>query len=353
MKLIHRRLNRRQLLGLSLSTAVLTACGRTDTSSSTVASPVATAASPAATTAAGTAAAAGGTSAAKLRLGFQPPYVAVYTLQEQKLLEKAFAGKPTSFEAFRMLSLKPVTEAIASSAIDLGIGGTPIPGIAADLPIRVIAIVERSPKTHAILVSPNSPIKTPADLKGKKVGTPTGKSHLLVLKVLEKAGLKDTDIEWVQLENDAGRAALQQGAIDAWATWDPFYASVETAGDAVAIADGDGYINNFVVVFGRNEYLDQYPDTVKQFLSAYKESVAWVNANRAAAAEILVQQNKLSPEAAKLTLDRRNIVLEAPNQTFREDMDYQTNLLLQLQLIKKQPTWDQVIDPSFAQAVLT
>jgi sulfonate transport system substrate-binding protein len=135
-----------------------------------------------------------GKNASKLRLGFQPPYVTVFAMREQKLLEKAFEGQPTSFEYRRMLSLKPVTEALAAGALDLGLGGTPIPAIAAGLPIRVIALIERSPKTHALLVRPDSPIKNIKDLKDKKIGTPTGRSHLLVVRVLERIGLKDTDL---------------------------------------------------------------------------------------------------------------------------------------------------------------
>ncbi|GAA6618273.1 hypothetical protein [Scytonema sp. NUACC26] len=71
-----------------------------------------------------------GLNASKLRLGFQPPYVTVFAMREQKLLEKAFEGSSTSFEFRRLLSLKPVTEALAAGALDLGLGGTPIPAFA-------------------------------------------------------------------------------------------------------------------------------------------------------------------------------------------------------------------------------
>ena len=52
-------------------------------------------------------------------------------------MEKAFAGQSINFEFHRLLSLKPVTEALSASAIDPGLGGTPIAAIAAGQPIRV------------------------------------------------------------------------------------------------------------------------------------------------------------------------------------------------------------------------
>ena len=45
--------------------------------------------------------------------------------------------------------------------------------------------------------------------------------------VLERANMKDTDVDIVTVDNNEGRSALLTGSIDAWATWDPFYASVE------------------------------------------------------------------------------------------------------------------------------
>ena len=56
------------------------------------------------------------------------------------------------------------------------------------------------PKSEAILVPKDSPIKTVADLKGKKIGLNKGSNvHYLLVRVLEKAGLKYSDVEPVFL----------------------------------------------------------------------------------------------------------------------------------------------------------
>ncbi|MHC5733374.1 aliphatic sulfonate ABC transporter substrate-binding protein [Nostoc sp.] len=331
-------MKRRDFFGLGLSTAALAACGKVANLPSTTSS---------ATPVAGNKS----TNSTTLRLGFQPPYVAVYALREQKLLEKAFAGQSTNFEFRRLLSLKPVAEALSANALDLGLGGTPVAAIASGQPIRVIALVERSPKTHALLVLPNSPIKTIADLKGKKLGNPSGKSYYFAGKVLERAGLKDTDIKWVQIENDAGRAALLSGAIDVWGTWDPFYASAEVAKEVVPLVDGEGYQLNYVALFGRIDYIEKNPEVVQKFLQAYKQAVTWAKDNRQAAVNILVKENKLSPEAASLTLGRRNLIFEPPNDEYRQELINQSQLFARLGLIKQQPNWDKAIDTTLAKTI--
>ena len=332
------RMKRRDFFGLGLSTAALAACGKVANLPSTTSS---------ATPVAGNKS----TNSTRLRLGFQPPYVAVYALREQKLLEKAFAGQSTNFEFRRLLSLKPVTEALSADALDLGLGGTPVAAIASGQPIRVIALVERSPKTHALLVLPNSPIKSIADLKGKKLGNPSGKSYYFAGKVLERAGLKDTDIEWVQIENDAGRAALLSGAIDVWGTWDPFYASAEVAKEVVPLVDGEGYQLNYVALFGRIDYIEKNLEVVQKFLQAYKQAVTWAKDNRQAAVNILVKENKLSPEAASLTLGRRNLIFEPPNDEYRQELINQSQLFARLGLIKQQPNWDKAIDTTLVKTI--
>ncbi len=65
-------------------------------------------------------------------------------------------------------------------------------------------------------------IKTMADLKGKKIGVEVGfVDHLLVLKALEAAGMKDKDIKIVNVKTDDTPTALKSGKVDAIAAWQP------------------------------------------------------------------------------------------------------------------------------------
>jgi len=339
-------LSRRRLLALGLGSAagLLAACATAGAPS----------AAPAPTRAPATSTSPSGKKfAPTVRLGFQPPYIGVFAMQNQKLLEAAFGDAGPAVEYRRLLSLNPIVEALSGGAIDLGMGGTPLAGVAADQPIRILALVERSPKTHAILLKPDSPIKSIADLRGKKLGTPSGKAYVFPLRVLERAGIKASEVDWITLENNEGRSALLTGAIDAWVTWDPFFASAQAANEAVPLVDGDSYQTNYVTLFGRTDYVEQYPDTVRQFIKAYQGALGWVQANHAEAVRIFAAENKTTPEVTELTLGRRNYLLAAPDtDDYLADVTDQGKLFAQLGVTQKEPDWKSVIAPGPARAVL-
>ncbi|MGC7407538.1 ABC transporter substrate-binding protein, partial [Pandoraea pneumonica] len=74
----------------------------------------------------------------------------------------------------------------------------------------------------------NSPLKSVADLKGKRVAFNKGSNvHYLLVKLLEKANVPYSDIQPVYLTPADARAAFERGAIDAWVIWDPFFAAAE------------------------------------------------------------------------------------------------------------------------------
>ncbi len=101
------------------------------------------------------------------------------------------------------------------------------------------------PKSEAILVPKDSPIKTVADLKGKKIGLNKGSNvHYLLVRVLEKAGPKYSDVEPAFLTPVEGRAAFEKGVIDAWVIWEPYRTAAEMSVGARTVADGTGLVAN-------------------------------------------------------------------------------------------------------------
>ncbi len=87
----------------------------------------------------------------------------------------------------------------------------------------------------------DSKLNTVADLKGKKVALNKGSNvHYLLVKALEKAGVKYSEIEPVFLAPADARAAFERGAVDAWVIWDPFQAAPKWRREARTLADGTG-----------------------------------------------------------------------------------------------------------------
>ena len=107
-------------------------------------------------------------------------------------------------------------------ASDLGYGDvTAAPVIAAaeqGQDVKIVGITSRSLADLVLIVMPDSPIKTPADLKGKKFGISNPKSlgEMMGVLVMEKAGLKQGDVQMTALGGLSGAlTALENGVVDA------------------------------------------------------------------------------------------------------------------------------------------
>jgi sulfonate transport system substrate-binding protein len=196
-----------------------------------------------------------------LRIGFQK-YGKLILLKTKGSLEKklellGFKVTWTEFPAGPQL-----LEAVNVGAIDFGNTGEapPIFAQAAGAPLLYVAYEPPAPKGEAILVPKDSPIKSVAELKGKKVALNKGSNvHYLLVKTLEKAGVAYGDIQPVFLTPADARAAFEKGAVDAWAIWDPFQAAAEKATDARTLANGEGTVANHQFYLAAKSFANANP----------------------------------------------------------------------------------------------
>jgi len=130
----------------------------------------------------------------------------------------------------------PVAEALNAGSLDVGLlGDAPVLFLGAlGAPIKVIGVSRQNLAGVAIVVGKDSPIKTVADLKGKRVAIWKGSwSQQLMLTALDKAGIARDAVEYRYLSALDASHALDGGSVDAIATWDPYVIQQERQGGRV------------------------------------------------------------------------------------------------------------------------
>jgi sulfonate transport system substrate-binding protein len=168
-------------------------------------------------------------------------------------------------------------EGIKAGAIDFAHSGDapPIFAQAAGTPLLYIGHEPAAPKGEAIIVPKDSPIKTVADLKGKKIALNKGSNvHYLLVRALDKAGLKYTDVELVYLPPAGGRAAFEKGDVDAWVIWEPYRTTAEMSSGARTLADGTGLVSNYEFFFTTKAFAEAHPQMIDVVLGAARDVYA-------------------------------------------------------------------------------
>jgi sulfonate transport system substrate-binding protein len=123
-------------------------------------------------------------------------------------------------------------------------------------------------------------------------------------KLLEKQGLKYSDVQHVHLPPPDARAAFQKGAIDAWIIWDPFLASAQKTLDAQVLVDAKGVVNNRQYYFSSRDFATKNADVLKIAIRQINAIDSWIAQNKPAAATELSSVLGLDKTITELYLSR-------------------------------------------------
>ncbi len=252
-------------------------------------------------------------------------------LLEEKLEKIGYTVTWTEFPAGPQL-----LEALNVGAVDFGTTGEtpPIFAQAAGAPLIYIAHEPPAARGEAILVPKDSPIKTVADLKGKTVALNKGSNvHFLLVKALEEAGLKYSDIKTTFLPPADGRAAFEQGAVDAWVIWDPFQAAAEVAIEARELRNGEGIVPNHQFYLGAKSFVEANAEAVDVVIEAVGEIDEWAKANTAAAAAELAPSVGIPADVLAVALERQSYGVKAIDESVIKEQQSIADTFFDLGLI--------------------
>ena len=246
-----------------------------------------------------------------LRIGYQKSSSLLILLKGQGALEKALAPLGVKVAWYEFSSGLPLLEGVNVGSIDLSADvAEPVPlfAQAANAKLTYLAQEKPSPTGQAIVVRTDSPIKTLADLKGKKIGFAKAAGvHYLTLQTIEKAGLKLKEIEVVYLQPADGRVAFERGAIDAWAIWDPFLAALQKSADVRVVADGAvAGVSYRRFYLASTKYALSRPDVLKLVVDELRKAGEWVKTQPKEAAVRLAPLVGLDAATIELANSRRS-----------------------------------------------
>jgi len=273
-----------------------------------------------------------------VRIGFQK-YGKLVLLKSKGTLEDRLKAKGYKVVWTEFPSGPPLLEALNVGSIDFGNTGEapPIFAQAAGAPIQYVAYEPPAPKGEAILVPRDSQLTSVADLKGRKVALNKGSNvHYLLVKALEQASVKYSEIEPVFLAPADARAAFERGAVDAWVIWDPFQAAAEAATGARTLADGTGIVANYQFYLSSKRFLESNPGIVDLVLAQLGEVGDWARGDIHAVAEQLAPAIGLPVPVVEAALKRQAYGIKPVTDGVIADQQRVADTFFALGLLPKQ-----------------
>jgi NitT/TauT family transport system substrate-binding protein len=131
-------------------------------------------------------------------------------------------------------------------------------------------------------------IKTPADLKGMKIGVtaPGSSTNMFAAYLLVKNGVKPDEVAFIGVGGGAGVvAAIKKGDIDAISNLDPVISILERDGLISILADSRteegtkaifGGANPAAVLYAKHDFAEKYPKTAQALVNAFYKALKFI-----------------------------------------------------------------------------
>jgi sulfonate transport system substrate-binding protein len=242
-----------------------------------------------------------------LRIGYQK-YGTLVLLKAKGSLEKRLAEQGIEVQWTEFPGGPQLLEGLNVGSIDFGTTGEapPIFAQAAGADLLYVAHEPPAPTSEAILVPKDSSLKSVSELKGRKIALNKGSNvHYLLVRALEDAGLKYSDIQPVYLPPADARAAFERGSVDAWVIWDPFQAAAEHQLQARTLRDGKDLVANHQFYLAAKPYAEKHPEVVSVLVEEIRSVGGWIRENSDEATQQVAPLLGLAPEITRTAVERQ------------------------------------------------
>ncbi|MBM3568169.1 MAG: ABC transporter substrate-binding protein [Alphaproteobacteria bacterium] len=218
--------------------------------------------------------------------------------------------------------------------------------------IKIVSGGARTVDDILWVVNPNSPIKTLADLKGKRIAftSPKSVTEMLAVLMLDKAGLKPADVTLVSTGGiGAGLTALANGGVDIAPNMDPIWA--RTQDKYRPYVYNKDILPPIMQTVGITtpEFAQKSAGTLRAIIDGRRRGVDFIHRNPAEAGAIFAKAYKLDPKVAETSI--RNMIAIDYWSRGQLDIEGMNQMVRGLQLVGGLPPgpvdWSKLIDRSF------
>lgn len=219
---------------------------------------------------------------------------------------------PFKVEWSQFPAAAPVLEALNAGAVDLAYAGdAPTTfSLAAGVAGHIISIIRTTGAGTAVMVRPDSPIHSIADLKGRTVAANRGSiAHHLLLALTEQQGWPAGTIKLANLLPAEAKSALSAGAVDAWCSWGVYLAQAKLANEVRVVTDAShGVLPNLSYVTASDTAIADRHPALLEFCRRLAVARRWAASHPSEFARVLAADIGVSEAVARLTFDTDAVV---------------------------------------------
>jgi len=190
---------------------------------------------------------------------------------------------PYRLEIAQFPAAAPLLEALNAGAIDIAwAGDAPTTfALANGIPAHIVSAHRSNGAGTALLVPPDSPVRTVADLKGRQIGTSRGSiGQALVIAALRANKLPQDAVRFAYLLPADAKAALESGSIDVWASWGVFVAqAVLVDHDRVVVDGSHGLLSGLGYLSALDTVIAGQRPLVHDLVGRAARAARWASAN--------------------------------------------------------------------------
>jgi ABC-type nitrate/sulfonate/bicarbonate transport system substrate-binding protein len=289
----------------------------------------------------------------RIGTGVDPVYVQWWVAQEKGFFKKyniqadikQFTGGPE------------MSDAVMAGEVDFASSGTAtlMPRIARG---NLLVVSTISTSSDAYKLAARTSIRSPADLRGKRVGTVAGSTTDYLWTLLAKRySIPENELQLVSVQPPELIPSLDRGDIQAFLSWEPWPSrAVEISGKdkvLLLLTSGDfGYFLNFIAVVNR-KFSDAKPDATARVLAAVREASNFINTNRAEAVQIGAQWSRIKPELSAAIMNQYEYGLSLTDDMRKAARDEEAWMRGKGRIKANPIDWTKTIDPRFFEKAKT